>query len=130
MPVAWSHVTQMSENDLELLRARAENVTLNVGDIIIDHIAEMRGILLKRIRHIDMIEDDIFLWDVKLFKNNNSDYTETIMEEEGLKSWLNSGVFSVGVGSKLFTNEIIKNKDWSLLESQSKKLVEIIKKIK
>ena len=52
------------------------------------------------------------------------------MEEEGLKSWLNSGVFSVGVGSKLFTNEIIKNKDWGLLESQSKKLVEIIKKIK
>ena len=52
------------------------------------------------------------------------------MEEEGLKSWLNSGVFSVGVGSKLFTSEIIRNKDWGLLESQSKKLVEIIKKIK
>ena len=52
------------------------------------------------------------------------------MEEEGLKSWLDSGVFSVGVGSKLFTSEIIKNKDWDLLESQSKKLVEIIKKIK
>jgi len=52
------------------------------------------------------------------------------MEEEGLKNWLNSGVFSVGVGSKLFTSEIIKNKDWGLLESQSKKLVEIIKKIK
>ena len=52
------------------------------------------------------------------------------MEEEGLKNWLNSGVFSVGVGSKLFTSEIIKNKDWGLLESQSKRLVEIIKKIK
>ena len=81
----------MSENDLELLRAKAEDVTLNVGDIIIDHIAEMRGILLKRIRHIDMIEDDIFLWEVKLFKNN-SDYTETIMEEEGLK-------FSIAIGT-------------------------------
>ena len=52
------------------------------------------------------------------------------MEEEGLKSWLDSGVFSVGVGSKLFTSEIIKNKDWDLLESQSKKLVDIIKRIK
>ena len=92
MPVAWSLVIQMSESELELLRAKAEDVTLNIGDIIIDHIAEMRGILLKRIRHIDMIEDDIFLWEVKLFKNNNSDYTETIMEEEGLK-------FSIAIGT-------------------------------
>ena len=92
MPAVWSHVMQKNESDLELLRAEAQNVTLNVGDIIIDHIAEMRGILLKRIRHIDMIEDDIFLWEVKLFKNNNSDYTETIMEEEGLK-------FSIAIGT-------------------------------
>ena len=92
MPVVWSLVIQMSESELELLRAKAEDVTLNIGDIIIDHIAEMRGILLKRIHHIDMIEDDIFLWEVKLFKNNNSDYTETIMEEEGLK-------FSIAIGT-------------------------------
>jgi 2-dehydro-3-deoxyphosphogluconate aldolase/(4S)-4-hydroxy-2-oxoglutarate aldolase len=52
------------------------------------------------------------------------------MEEEGLKNWLGSGVFSVGMGSKLFTNEIIQNKDWSLLESQCKKLVETINRIK
>ncbi len=52
------------------------------------------------------------------------------MEEEGLKKWLNSGVFSVGMGSKLFTKEIIENKDWGLLESHCKKLVQIINKIK
>ena len=52
------------------------------------------------------------------------------MEEEGLKNWLSSGVFSVGMGSKLFTNEIIQNKDWGLLESQCKKLVETINRIK
>ena len=52
------------------------------------------------------------------------------MEEEGLKNWLGSGVFSVGMGSKLFTNEIIKNRDWGLLESQCKKLVETINRIK
>ena len=51
------------------------------------------------------------------------------MEEEGLKKWLSSGVFSVGMGSKLFTKEIIQNKDWALLESQCKKLVETINKI-
>ena len=52
------------------------------------------------------------------------------MEEEGLKNWLDSGVFSVGMGSKLFTNEIIQNKDWGLLASQCKKLVETINRIK
>ena len=52
------------------------------------------------------------------------------MEEESLKNWLGSGVFSVGMGSKLFTNEIIQNKDWGLLESQCKKLVETINRIK
>ena len=82
----------MSESELELLRAKAKDVTLSIGDIIIDHIAEMRGILVNRIHHIDMVEDDIFLWEVKLFKNNNSDYTETIMEEEGLK-------FSIAIGT-------------------------------
>jgi len=84
----------MLENNkkLELLREKADNVTLNVGDIIIDHIAHMRGILIKRIRHIDMVEDDVYLWEIKLFKNNNSDYTETIMEEQGLK-------FSIAIGT-------------------------------
>ena len=52
------------------------------------------------------------------------------MEEEGLKKWLSSGVFSVGMGSKLFTKEIIQDKNWALLESQCKKLVETINKIK
>ena len=52
------------------------------------------------------------------------------MEEEGLKKWLGSGVFSVGMGSNLFTKEIIQDKDWALLESQCKKLVETINKIK
>ena len=52
------------------------------------------------------------------------------MEEEGLKKWLSSGVFSVGMGSNLFTKKIIQDKDWALLESQCKKLVETINKIK
>jgi len=81
-----------NENELDLLRAAAQNVTLNIGDIIIDHIGDMRGILVNRIRHIDMVEDDIYLWEVKLFKNSNSSYTETIMEEEGLK-------FSIAIGT-------------------------------
>jgi len=83
-----------SENELALLHAAAEKVNLNVGDIIIDHIANIRGTLVNRIHHIDMIKDDIYLWEVKLFKSDKSrsDKTNTIMEEDGLK-------FSIAVGT-------------------------------
>tara|TARA_R110001583_G_scaffold131761_3_gene283574 strand:+ start:860 stop:1159 length:300 start_codon:yes stop_codon:yes gene_type:complete len=83
-----------NENELTLLRDAAERVNLNIGDIIIDHMADIRGTLVNRIHHIDMIKDDIYLWEVKLFKNNkpNSDKTNTIMEEEGLK-------FSIVIGT-------------------------------
>ena len=83
-----------SESELALLRAAAEKVNLNIGDIIIDHMANIRGTLVNRIHHIDMIKDDIYLWEVKLFKSDKprSDETNTIMEEEGLK-------FSIAVGT-------------------------------
>jgi len=83
-----------SESELALLRATAEKVNLNIGDIIIDHMANIRGTLVNRIHHIDMIKDDIYLWEVKLFKSDKprSDETNTIMEEEGLK-------FSIAVGT-------------------------------
>jgi len=76
---------------LEKLRGEAKNIMLNVGDIIIDHISNMRGILLKRIHHIDIEKDDVYLWEVKLF--NMPEKTEkTIMEEDGLK-------FSIAIGT-------------------------------
>ena len=86
----WIHAMLNSENELALLHAAAENV----GDIIIDHIANIRGTLVNRIHHIDMIKDDIYLWEVKLFKSDKSrsDKTNTIMEEDGLK-------FSIAVGT-------------------------------
>ncbi len=90
----WSHVMSKNQNDLELLRAAAEKVTLNVGDIIFDHMANIKGTLVNRIHHIDMIKDDVYLWEVKLFKNNkpDSEKVNTIMEEEGLK-------FSIAIGT-------------------------------
>ena len=51
------------------------------------------------------------------------------MNPDGLKKWFDSGVFSVGMGTKLFTNEIMQNKDWDLLEKQCKKLSKILKDI-
>jgi len=72
---------------LEDLRKTAEHVILSVGDMIIDHLGDYRGFLTKRIHHIDMIEDDVYLWEVKLFKSNkkNDNSLTTILEEDGLK---------------------------------------------
>jgi len=69
------------------LRNSANKVILKTGDMVIDHISNFRGFLTKRIRHIDMVKDDIFLWEVKLFKTNENtnNQTTTIIEEEGLK---------------------------------------------
>jgi 2-dehydro-3-deoxyphosphogluconate aldolase/(4S)-4-hydroxy-2-oxoglutarate aldolase len=51
------------------------------------------------------------------------------LEPDSLKKWFNAGVFSVGMGSKLFTSEIMNNKDWKLLENQCKQLTETLKSI-
>ena len=69
------------------LRETANNIILNVGDMVIDHISNFRGFLTKRIRHIDMVKDDIFLWEVQLFKTNENTNNQpmTLLEEEGLK---------------------------------------------
>ena len=83
----------MTNNDLKLesLRTEAKNIMLNVGDIIIDHVSNMRGILVNRIHHIDMEKDDVYLWEVKLF-NRPEKIHNPIMEEDGLK-------FSIAIGT-------------------------------
>ena len=76
----------VSETDYEDLQKVAESVILSVGDMIIDHVENYRGFLTKRIHHIDMIEDDVYLWEIKLFKTSNiNDNSSTILEEDGLK---------------------------------------------
>ena len=65
-------------------------VILNVGDIVIDNIGGHVGILVQRKRHIDLIRDDIYVWEVKWINNVVKElYPEnpatTLMEENGLK---------------------------------------------
>ena len=42
-----------------------ESIVLSVGDIIIDTMGRHTGILVHKRRHIDMIEDDIYIWEIK-----------------------------------------------------------------
>jgi 2-dehydro-3-deoxyphosphogluconate aldolase / (4S)-4-hydroxy-2-oxoglutarate aldolase len=50
--------------------------------------------------------------------------------EESLKAWFGAGVACVGIGSKLITKEIIKNRDFKKLTSNVKNVIDIIKKIR
>ena len=50
--------------------------------------------------------------------------------EESLKDWFTSGVACVGMGSNLITKESIKNKNYSQITSDMKKVIHLIKDIR
>ncbi len=74
----------MSINDLHKL---ASCVILQPGDMIIDHTLNCHGFLVNKKRYIDMIEDDIYVWEVNWFKQDNESNRTCgpYLEEEGLK---------------------------------------------
>ena len=76
------------------LQDSLNSVILSVGDIIIDTFSGYTGMLVKRERRIDMLEDDMYFWEIKLMTNVERDYLKPnhsrirlsdVLEEEGLK---------------------------------------------
>jgi 2-dehydro-3-deoxyphosphogluconate aldolase / (4S)-4-hydroxy-2-oxoglutarate aldolase len=49
---------------------------------------------------------------------------------ESLKEWFEAGITSAGIGSKLITKEILKNKDFKKLTENIKSVLDIIKEVK
>lgn len=49
--------------------------------------------------------------------------------EQNISAWFKAGVVGVGLGSKLITKEVLENRNFTQLESQTKALVELIKKV-
>ena len=49
-------------------------------------------------------------------------------DEENLTAWLKAGVFCVGMGSKLFPKEKVKNKDWQYITEMCRQSLEYIAK--
>ena len=49
---------------------------------------------------------------------------------ENLKGWFDAGVICVGMGSKLLSKELIKNKDWDTIETKTREALDIIKNVK
>lgn len=50
--------------------------------------------------------------------------------EESLKKWFKAGVYCVGMGSNLITAEVIKNKDFDLLEAKTKEVLDLLKRVR
>ena len=72
---------------IEELRDEASHVILHVGDMIYDIRTKSRGFLRERQRKIDIIEDDIYVWSIFWFsQDEQSEYNNLeFMEEEGLR---------------------------------------------
>ncbi len=72
---------------IEELREEASHVILHVGDMIYDIRTKSRGFLRQRERKIDIIEDDIYVWSIFWFsQDEESEYNNLeFMEEEGLR---------------------------------------------
>ena len=72
---------------IEELRDEASHVILHVGDMIYDIRTKSRGFLRQRERKSDIIEDDIFVWSIFWFsQDEESEYNNLeFMEEEGLR---------------------------------------------
>jgi hypothetical protein len=74
------------------LQTRLDSVILSVGDIIIDTFSGYSGMLVRRNHRIDMLDDDLYFWEVKWMMNverKNFDPSRIplshILEEEGIK---------------------------------------------
>lgn len=50
--------------------------------------------------------------------------------EDSLRPWFEAGVFAVGMGSKLVSEDIVKQEDWAGLEKRSREVIALIKKIR
>ena len=72
---------------IEELRDEASHVILHVGDMIYDVRTKSRGFLRLRERKIDIIEDDIYVWSIFWFSQDNKNVYNNLefMEEEGLR---------------------------------------------
>ncbi len=50
--------------------------------------------------------------------------------EKNLAAWFKAGAMSVGMGSQLFTKEILEKKDWTALEKSISEILQTIRKLK
>jgi len=81
------------------LRSYTKDVTLSVGDMIVDTVSGQIGLLVDYDRRISATSDDLYFWHVKWSHSATEDFTTVInpiwMEEEGLKLSILVGFYSL-----------------------------------
>ena len=82
------------------LRDYTKDVSLNVGDMIIDSVSGQIGLLLECDRRISITSDDVYFWNVKWSNDvSTKEPIEVInpiwMEEEGLKLSILVGFYNL-----------------------------------
>ena len=79
------------------LRSAASHVILHVGDMIYDIRTKSRGFLRKRERRIDIIEDEVYIWWITWFSEDESTEYNNVefIEEEGLKMSVTIGLIEI-----------------------------------
>ena len=51
-------------------------------------------------------------------------------DEANLNGWFKAGVHCVGMGSQLFSKEVLESKDWTFISSKCREILDIISKIR
>nr|WP_294990093.1 bifunctional 4-hydroxy-2-oxoglutarate aldolase/2-dehydro-3-deoxy-phosphogluconate aldolase [uncultured Sediminibacterium sp.] len=52
------------------------------------------------------------------------------LDENNIQAWFSAGVKAVGMGSKLITKQLLEEKDYATINDQTKKVLDIIQRIK
>ena len=50
--------------------------------------------------------------------------------KESITEWFSAGVACVGIGSKLITGELVKNRDYKMITSEVKRVINLIKEVR
>ncbi len=82
------------------LREYTKDVTLKVGDMIVDTVTGQVGLLTEFERRISMTDDDVYFWSVKWSRNKTIDKPTLIVnpiwiEQEGLKLSILVGFYNL-----------------------------------
>jgi|TARA_R100000789_G_scaffold95843_1_gene96734 hypothetical protein len=51
------------------LQEELEDIIIRPGDVIIDHLTGYVGIVLERVRRVDMFIDDVYFWEIRWTSN-------------------------------------------------------------
>ena len=98
---------------MDKLRRKAKYVKLSVGDIVVDLMTGNVGILIRKHRRIDMVVDDVYMWEIVWNNDSHEPYdipNSRYMEDTGLKISIVAGMYDwhrIKDSSFVITNEKI-----------------------